>query len=508
MMTVMRSVGAMLTSALALFGLTGLLRDASFNTRKRPGFTLPDSVIPANMLPPVSRLRQYLQIRTDHPNPDYYGAAQFLNTTISLLLPNAEVSQIELVAGKPIVLVKIEGSDPSLPALLLNSHTDVVPAESSQWRWRPFAADLSFVNFEWRIYARGAQDMKSVGMQYLEALKELSDAGWVPKRNVFLTYVPDEEIGGKDGLGKLVGDGENDLWRSLNIGAEVDEGLPNPKPGFNIYFGERQTWWMVVEAEDSPGHGALSPDDTAAQKIHRVIARALKFRERERARVNESGKTIGDTIGVNVVFVENGIESEQSPTGYIMNIIPSKARAGFDIRVPPHVSTAQMENEIESWMLDENDLRCPGVSYYFTYKVENAQVTDSSHPFAKAFFQGLDEARKGAPGPEAIPSVFFGGTDARFVRRVGIPCIGFSPIEQTTDLLHKHDEYITVEGYLAGVTTYKHIIQHIADTWAADISFDVDDLLADADDTVKLNESLLASSTNRSLSEKEHSDEL
>lgn len=39
----------------------------------------------------------------------------------------AESQVVECVPGKPIVLMKLVGEDPSLPSVLLNSHTDVVP---------------------------------------------------------------------------------------------------------------------------------------------------------------------------------------------------------------------------------------------------------------------------------------------------------------------------------------------------------------------------------------------
>uniref|UniRef100_A0A1J3CU69 Aminoacylase-1 n=1 Tax=Noccaea caerulescens TaxID=107243 RepID=A0A1J3CU69_NOCCA len=79
-----------------------------------------------------------------------------------------ESQSIEFVEGKPIVLLKWIGSDPSLPAILLNSHTDVVPFEADKWDkdYPPLGAKIDEDGI---IYARGTQDMKSVGMQYLEA---------------------------------------------------------------------------------------------------------------------------------------------------------------------------------------------------------------------------------------------------------------------------------------------------------------------------------------------------
>jgi aminoacylase len=466
------AVALVLALVLGFFSLTGRLSTQS----SHPAVTVPNALLPSGFSPTIERLQQYLRIRTDHPHPDYHAAADFLNETIAHLLPSARIRRVELVPGKPIVIATLQGSDRTLPSLLLNSHTDVVPAEASKWQRDPFAANLAFVDYQWRLYARGAQDMKSVGLQYVEALAALAGGGWEPLRTVHVTFVPDEEIGGTDGLRKLVDDGRSRLWRELNVGAGLDEGLPNPGPGFNVYYGERRNWWLVVEAEGAPAHGALAPEDTAVQAIHRVLDRALQFRERERQKTLNSsyaGKdggplNIGETVGVNVVFLESGIKSDKSESGFVMNMIPSRARAGLDIRVPPHMSSAEMDAEIQSWLSCRDEVSqkiCDGLSHHFLIKDLTSDTTDRSHPFSNAFMAGLREARMDSQKPIAFPATFHAATDARFVRAVGVPSIGFSPIENTPDMLHKHDEFISVDGYRAGIRIYSAIIKRLAGIW-------------------------------------------
>lgn len=40
------------------------------------------------------------------------------------------------------------------------------------------------------IFARGSQDMKCVGIMYLEAIRRLKNDGIRLKRNVYLSFVP------------------------------------------------------------------------------------------------------------------------------------------------------------------------------------------------------------------------------------------------------------------------------------------------------------------------------
>lgn len=70
---------------------------------------------------------------------------------------------------------------------MLNSHTDVVPVFPENWTHPPFGAEI---DAEGKIFARGAQDMKCVGMQYLAAIRALKKDGVTMKRTIHVVYVP------------------------------------------------------------------------------------------------------------------------------------------------------------------------------------------------------------------------------------------------------------------------------------------------------------------------------
>ena len=53
------------------------------------------------------------------------------------------------------------GMQPALPSILLCCHTDVVPANESLWTQPAFEGTY----VDGKIFGRGAQDMKSVGVQ-------------------------------------------------------------------------------------------------------------------------------------------------------------------------------------------------------------------------------------------------------------------------------------------------------------------------------------------------------
>jgi len=56
-----------------------------------------------------------------------------------------------------------------------------------KWTHEPFSADK---DKDGNIYARGAQDMKCVGIQYLEAVRQLMSKGVQLRRTVHISFVP------------------------------------------------------------------------------------------------------------------------------------------------------------------------------------------------------------------------------------------------------------------------------------------------------------------------------
>ena len=141
--------------------------------------------------PSTTLFRDYIRVETVQPHPDYKAAVDLLINEARKI--DLEFSVHECVPDKPILILTWRGSDPSLSSLMLNSHMDVVPVFPQHWTHPPFSGHK---DQDGNIYGRGTQDMKSVGIQHLEAVKRLKIQGKRLRRTVHLTYVPDEEVGG------------------------------------------------------------------------------------------------------------------------------------------------------------------------------------------------------------------------------------------------------------------------------------------------------------------------
>lgn len=249
--------------------------------------------------PSVTVFREYLRIKTVQPNPDYDGAVLFLERIAKELdlafkcVKNAE-------SGKVVaVVITWKGKEPDLPSIMLNSHIDVVPVFPEHWTYDPFSAHKT-ENGD--IFARGSQDMKCVGIQYIEAIRKLQSQQFTPRRTIHVTFVPDEEIGGVDGMKKFV---EMDDFKSLNVGFALDEGLANPTDAFTVFYGERSVWWLKVICKGPPGHGSRFVEDTVGEKMCKIVQSFMSFREEQKKRLNSNPDLkLGDVTTVNWTITE------------------------------------------------------------------------------------------------------------------------------------------------------------------------------------------------------------
>ena len=58
--------------------------------------------------------------------------------------------------------------------------------------------------------------------------------------------------------------------------------------------------------------------------------------------------------------------------------------------------------------------------------------------------------------------IFPAATDSRYLREVGIPAFGFSPMPHTPILLHDHNEFLNEKIFLEGIPIFCTIIKEIA----------------------------------------------
>ena len=310
------------------------------------------------------RAWQYLidLIRLDSTNPpgNETKVASYLKK-----VADAEGISSELLGGDRTRLnfiARLNGSGSERP-LLLMAHSDVVPADRSQWSVDPFAAIFR----EGYIYGRGSQDDKSLLAAELAVLVEWKRRGVAPRRPVVLLSEADEEAD-SSGVQWLI----RNAYSKIEAEFAINEGgfafeAPTGQRVFQIQTAEKIPSRVVLKAHGTAGHGSLPRSDNPVVHLARAITRIadadqpVRLNTTSRRYFREIAKLpdyrwIGpylpkletDGSAISAANEIRGRDAEldaqlrttMSPTmlmaGMKINVIPNAAEAQVDIRRLPN----------------------------------------------------------------------------------------------------------------------------------------------------------------------------
>ncbi|KAL3268598.1 hypothetical protein HHI36_007705 [Cryptolaemus montrouzieri] len=385
----------------------------------------------------LKNFREYLRIPSVHPNVNYNDCVKFLKQLAEDI--DLPIEVIRVKPTKPVVLITWKGERPDLPSILLNSHMDVVPVFEDKWKYKPFAADID----NGKIYARGSQDMKSIGIQYLEAIRRLKIKGNICKRNVHVCFVPDEEIGGEEGMKLFV---QSEEFKKLNVGVSFDESYASRTNEFVVFYDERVCRQFSIHCKGASGHGSFLLENTPGEKITYILNKFYEFRDSQRELLKSNIHIErGQVTTINCTRISGGVQD---------NVIPCEMTISFDCRVPSS-NLETFEKMMNQWCKDAGE-DCDIEYHQKNYPASQTKL-DDSNIYWKAF-----ERVSMQMGFKLKPEICPGTTDSRYLRQIGIPAFGFSPINNTVPLLHAHNEFLRVETFLKGIDVYCSVIYELA----------------------------------------------
>lgn len=366
---------------------------------------------------------------------------------------------IEAEPGRASVVARVSGIDPSLPALVLHGHLDVVPADPANWSVDPFAGVVK----DGMLWGRGAVDMKDMDAMMLTATAELLRAGERPRRDVILAFFADEENGGVYGSHHLVTH-HPELFAGAGTAISEVGGYSVDLAGTRAYLiqtGEKSLDWIKLRARGTAAHGSRVWHDNAVTRLAEAVAALgrhewpIALCDTTRELVDEIAAIFGEDpleidaeqlvlrAGKGAGFIQASLRTTTNPTvlqaGYKHNVIPDTAEALVDVRTLP-------ENQA-GILAEVQQIVGPDIEIEVVHSDIGLEV-----PFGGELIEAMI-ASLHAEDPEArvLPYLLSGGTDNKALSRLGIVGYGFAPLRLPADLdfpgmFHGVDERVPLDA--------------------------------------------------------------
>ena len=371
------------------------------------------------------------------------------------------------------IIAQIEGTEKSLPGIVLHGHLDVVPVELNQWSKPAFEGIIENDT----IWGRGAVDMKNGNAMILSSIYVLIKSGWKPKRNISLMFFADEEAGGALGSHFVTKNYPEYFENVTEAVGEVGGFSHTLSNGVRLYLietSQKGIAWMKLTSKGKAGHGSMINNENAISKISKAIDNLsnhrfpVTIRESVRTLLDETAKAYGTTFDPNdpekIVsllgnlskLVSATLSNTANPTiinaGYKVNVIPGEATAYVDGRFLP--------GEQENFVDDIRNI----VGDDILVEAETFDVALEA-PFKTAIVDSMiDSLSAEDPGAKVVPYMLSGGTDAKAMSKFGIKGYGFTPLLLPNDLdftslFHGHDERIPISSLQFGARTMHRFIK-------------------------------------------------
>lgn len=366
---------------------------------------------------------------------------------------------IESAPGRASVVARVAGTDPSLPALVLHGHLDVVPADASHWSVDPFAGVIK----DGMLWGRGAVDMKDMCAMMLTAVGEILREGGRPRRELILAFFADEEAGGALGSHYLV-QHYPELFEGAATAISEVGGYSIELNGTRAYLiqtGEKALDWIRLRARGTAAHGSRVWHDNAVTALAEAVAALgrhewpISLCNTTRELVTEIARIYGEDPtqvdaeelilrgGSAAGFVHASLRNTSNPTvvsgGYKHNVIPEAAEALIDVRSIPGERDAVIERVRQIVGKD--------IEIEFVHSDIGLEV-----PFAGEAVEAMQAAlRTHDPDAVFLPYLLSGGTDNKALSRLGITGYGFVPLRLPAELdfpgmFHGVDERVPLEA--------------------------------------------------------------
>ncbi|UPL18693.1 M20/M25/M40 family metallo-hydrolase [Microbacterium aurugineum] len=372
------------------------------------------------------------------------------------------------------------GRDP----LVLMAHYDVVPVdESDAWTYPPFAGTIA----DGSVYGRGALDDKGPLLVVLEAVENMLADGFVPSRDVYLSFGGNEETYGKaaEEIARVLRARGVMPWLVLDEGgAVVDAPLPFvPGRAAMIGVGEKGVMTLRLTARGEGGHASAPPSLTAVRRVARAVDRLgpTTFRPRASKAILRmlsqlatrtpgparhllrflgsmplvTARVFAALGGEPAALVRTTVAPTMQSGGTAANVLPSQASATLNLRIALGETTQQTVFRVR------RRIRDPLVSVEVVEAGEPSPESPTDNAQFALLAAALDVSHPGVP---AVPYVMMAATDSRHFHRFSPAVYRFAPLDMSNAQrasIHGVDESVEIVALERGERFHRALLERL-----------------------------------------------
>ena len=337
------------------------------------------------------------------------------------------------------------------PNIAFAGHTDVVPpGDEATWRHPPFAAGVE----DGTLYGRGAVDMKgAIACAVAASLDHLAAAGGKPKGSISFLITGDEEGVAVNGTVKLM------QW-AKERGETFDHcllGEPSnaAELGDTIKVGRRGSLNGTLVVTGTQGHVAYP--QLADNPVRGIVALLSALMSAPL----DDGSTHFDPSNLEFTSIDVGNKT--------VNVIPSEARARFNIRYNDRhtqdevkalieqrtkAAAGAFSGEVDAGSPSENatNKKTSKIRWRIEWEPTNADVFVTA---PGAFVDLVRAAVADVTGKSPALSTSGGTSDARFIKDY-CPVVEFGLVNTT---MHKIDERVPTADLVTLTAIYRKVLE-------------------------------------------------
>lgn len=430
---------------------------------------------------PVEILQQLIRFDTTNPPGNEDPCIRYLEGLLKAA--GCETSLFAKDPQRPNLVSRIRGRGEA-PPLLLYGHVDVVTTAEQTWTRDPFGGEIA----DGFVWGRGALDMKGGVAMLVSAFMQIQKEGYIPRGDVILTILADEEVKSDCGAEYIVEE-HPEQFEGVKYAIGEFGGFNIELMGRRFYpiqVAEKQGVIVRATVRGAGGHGSSFARDTAMGRAGRMIDRIEKSwlpAHRDptvAAMIGAIAEHLSKPLGIGLrqllnpaltntflkglgplqSFLVPQFQNVVNPTivrgGDKLNVIPEEVSVMMDARLLPGISPEKLLEELRAVIRDDQvELEIE------QYIPGRAEIDMGMFELLGKIIQEKDP--EGIPIPMMLPGV----SDARFFNRLGIQTYGFIPMQIPSEmeflgLIHAADERIPVAALAFGTDAIYRAVQRYA----------------------------------------------